>query len=66
MSEPEASPTRLYRIGGEPPIGVRRPDFLPVKLDPGVRYVELDLQTPSELSLEFDRDDEFFLWFDLE
>src|SRR6266545_6455060 len=64
VSEPDAAPARLYRIGGEPPVGVRHPDFLPVKLDPGARHVELDLQTPSKLPLEFDCDDEFFLRFE--
>src|SRR5262245_14906267 len=63
-SEPDAAPARLYRIGGEPAVVVRHPDFLPVKLDPGARHVELDLQTPSKLALEFDCDDEFFLRFE--
>src|SRR5215475_276506 len=66
VREPDAAPARLYRIGGEPPVGVRHPDFLPVKLDPGARHVELDLQTPSKLPLEFDCDDEFFLRFEPE
>src|SRR5215470_13858276 len=66
VSEPDAASAHLYIIGGKPPVGVRHPDFLPVKLDPGARHVEPDLQTPSKLPLEFDCDDEFFLRFEPE
>ena len=66
VGEPDAAKTRLYRIEDEPSLGVRHADFLPVKLDLGARYVELDLQTSSKLPIEFDCDGEFFLRFEPE